>query len=561
MTLLRGGYVLMVLVAISILTFVFIRSQTIDPDRHYRITDRLRLLKQYDAILSQDTLKLRANLLGHYDSLVESLDQISGLIADLEAGPVAIVGKGRPEIDRLVENYARAHAERRKMLERFKKRNATLRNSLLYFPSAIEKFLEGIKNQSEYERTFRSLEILSRDVLVDYVDKSSGLHPRLQSRIDMLVSLSDRMPSDVGEQISSLISHARIIISHKREVSEILKVVLSGNMSNIAEKIYDSYQTQYVSSQKKERIFTFLLYMSSVLLMACIINVLFRLAQATHRLSQANETLERRVEARTKELTQEIIERKRVEAAAREHQEEMARVLRINMMGEMASALAHEINQPLTAIMNYARGCLLRIRAKKFKRDEFGSAIEEICAQAERASKVVHHMREFVKKPAFSRKPMDLNELVVSAAKFAEIELRHSEVRVEFDLAERLPAVPVDSIQIEQVILNLIRNSIDAMQELEVTSRLITIRTSTNNGNGLDIAVCDIGSGVPDSIAEKIFDPFFTTKSQGVGMGLAISRTIVEAHSGRLWNTSNSGRGATFGFTIPYRREGESHVL
>jgi len=156
---------------------------------------------------------------------------------------------------------------------------------------------------------------------------------------------------------------------------------------------------------------------------------------------------------------------------------------------------------------------------------------------------------------------MDLNALVVSAAKFAEIELRHSEVRVEFDLAERLPAVPVDSIQIEQVILNLIRNSIDAMQELEVTSRVITIRTSTNNGDALDIAVCDIGSGVPDSIAEKIFDPFFTTKSHGVGMGLAISRTIVEAHSGRLWNTSNSGRGATFGFTIPYRREGESHVL
>ncbi len=237
MTLLRGGYVLMVLVAISILTFVFIRSQTIDPDRHYRITDRLRLLKQYDAILSQDTLKLRANLLGHYDSLVESLDQISGLIADLEAGPVAIVGKGRPEIDRLVESYARAHAERRKMLERFKKRNATLTNSLLYFPTAVENFLDGIKHQREYERTSRVLEILSRDILVDYVDKSSGLHPRLLSRIDALTLLSDQMPSDVGAQISSLMSHARIIVSHKREVSEILEAASSTNISNISEQI------------------------------------------------------------------------------------------------------------------------------------------------------------------------------------------------------------------------------------------------------------------------------------------------------------------------------------
>lgn len=248
-------------------------------------------------------------------------------------------------------------------------------------------------------------------------------------------------------------------------------------------------------------------------------------------------------------VIRDLTQRMFLEEQRRLHQAELARVARLSTMGEMASGLAHELNQPLAAILNYTHGSLRRMESAAWDSAAVRGAIEEVAAQAERAGEIIRRLRSFVRRRAPRQDRQDVNELVEEVVRFLVPETRRSQVKVVLDLAEPLRPVHVDSIEIEQVILNLVRNAIEAMECKTPGQRQLTIRTLQGE-RFVEVQVSDRGTGLPDAIRDRLFDPFFTTKPTGTGLGLPISQSIVESHGGRLWGENNPDGGATFHFTL-----------
>ncbi len=249
-------------------------------------------------------------------------------------------------------------------------------------------------------------------------------------------------------------------------------------------------------------------------------------------------------------ITRDITEHKWAEEQTRRHQTELARVARLSTMGEMATGIAHELNQPLSAIANFARGCLRRLRNGDVAPGELVVPLEEISVQAERAGEVMRHVRDFVRKRETRMTAVDINQIVRSAVKLTELESRQQYAHVSFSLATEQPRVWADSIMIEQVISNLIRNSVEAMTEARSAHREVKVKTSRRDDATVEIEVSDTGPGIDSEHIDQVFDQFFTTKPDGVGMGLSISRSIVESHGGHLRAESREGGGATFRFTL-----------
>lgn len=247
----------------------------------------------------------------------------------------------------------------------------------------------------------------------------------------------------------------------------------------------------------------------------------------------------------------DITERRRAEQELRRHQAELAHVARLSTMGEMAAGLAHELNQPLSAIVNYSQGCIRRLRAGKAGADEMLPVVEQVRAQAERAGKIIRRMRNFARKSEPCRVAMDVNAMIREVAELAEPDVRRHQARLRLELADRAPPVLADVIQIEQVLLNLMLNGLEAMEAIHADDRELVVRTEAASPDTVKVTVRDSGPGLPAQVGKRIFDPFFTTKPKGMGMGLSLSRSIVEAHGGHLWVVSEVSRGATFQFTLP----------
>ena len=228
---------------------------------------------------------------------------------------------------------------------------------------------------------------------------------------------------------------------------------------------------------------------------------------------------------------------------------------RLIAMGEMASTLAHELNQPLAAIANYTMGCATRMESGKYQREDVLAALQKASFQAERAGKIIRRMREFVKKSEPHCVPVSLASIIEDAIGFAEIEARKSGVEIRIEMPEILPPVFADRIMIEQVLLNLFKNGIEAMTQTPRNRRLLSICANLNEAGQVEIEVRDCGHGIDVSTAEQLFAPFFTTKEQGMGMGLNICRTIIEFHNGRMWVEANPEGGTVFRFTLPVGKE------
>ena len=249
-------------------------------------------------------------------------------------------------------------------------------------------------------------------------------------------------------------------------------------------------------------------------------------------------------------ITRDMTEHKQAEEQARRHQTELARVARLSTMGEMATGIAHELNQPLSAIANFARGCIRRLRSGGMRSEELLEPLEEVCYQAERAGEILRHVRDFVRKSELRLKPVDVNQIVRAVVKFTELEARQYRTIVRLHLGNDLPKVLVDSIMIEQVICNLVRNAVEAMAEANSPQREVTIHTRTFGIEEVEIEIGDSGPGIDGTVIDQVFDQFFTTKPEGVGMGLSISRSIVESHGGRVRAESGSSGGAILRFTL-----------
>ncbi len=250
-------------------------------------------------------------------------------------------------------------------------------------------------------------------------------------------------------------------------------------------------------------------------------------------------------------ISEDITERKRAGDEARRQRNELAQLGRVIIMGEMATSLAHELNQPLTVISGCAQVCLTRLRSDGSKPEELLESMEQVSEQAERANQIIRRTRRFIQKEEQERVVIDVNEAIRNISDLLHSDAREHGAGIELDLAAALPTVVADPFQIQQVILNLVHNGMEAMSEVRPALRHLTIHTSASGDGAIEIAVCDRGQRMPAEVLDRVFDPFFTTKSTGLGMGLSICRSIIESHGGRLWATSDGEIGTVFRFTLP----------
>jgi C4-dicarboxylate-specific signal transduction histidine kinase len=236
----------------------------------------------------------------------------------------------------------------------------------------------------------------------------------------------------------------------------------------------------------------------------------------------------------------------------KEHMNELAHVTRLGLMGEMASGIAHEVNQPLTAIANYAQVSLNLIKKENPDLIKLAEVISKTQQQALRAGSIIHRMKDFGKSFSKHHATANINTLINDAIELCIVDLKQNGVLLTLELTNNLPPVFVDLIQVEQVIINLIRNSSEALQSLpENQQRKITIQSQLTLENDIQVSVTDNGLGITEDLKQKILMPFFTTKISGTGMGLSISRSLIEAHEGTLNFNSEFGKGTTFYFTLP----------
>ncbi|MBS1208623.1 MAG: dctS [Proteobacteria bacterium] len=246
----------------------------------------------------------------------------------------------------------------------------------------------------------------------------------------------------------------------------------------------------------------------------------------------------------------DITERKRAEALARDQQEQLEATARLVTMGEMASTLAHELNQPLSAITSYSAGCLNALKAGRYDEKQFTDVLGKINHQGQRAGRIIHRIYGFVRRSESRRERMDVNAAILEATGLLETESLRRKVRLQIEMGMDLPEIMGDRVMIEQVVVNLLRNGMDAMKHTPETERVLHV-SSEALADGVRIAVRDHGAGISPDIADRLFDSFFTTKPEGMGMGLKICRSIAEQHNGRLWFEADANGGTTFYLQLP----------
>ena len=251
------------------------------------------------------------------------------------------------------------------------------------------------------------------------------------------------------------------------------------------------------------------------------------------------------------EIATDVTDRMNMEELNNKQLERLEQTSRLITMGEMASSLAHELNQPLAAIANYNMGCVNRLQANDYRPEELLAAMQKASAQAERAGKIIRRVRDFVKKSEPDRAAVEIADVIEEVIGFAEIEARKAGARISVSVPSDLPAAYADKIMIEQVVLNLVKNGIEAMHDTPRGERELAISARANGKDFIEVKVADRGHGVLVGQTEKLFAPFYTTKPEGMGMGLNICRSIIEFHHGRLWAVANSGGGSVFSFTLP----------
>jgi len=250
----------------------------------------------------------------------------------------------------------------------------------------------------------------------------------------------------------------------------------------------------------------------------------------------------------------DITDRKQAEEGLRQAQADLAHVRRVSSMGELSASLAHEVNQPIAAAVTDANTCLRWLSRDQPDLDEARAAASRMVQDGRRAGEIVKRVRLLFKKGTPDRELVDVNEIIREMMLLLRSEATQYAVLVRTELAADLPQIMGDRVQLQQVLMNLMMNSIDAMKDVDGT-RELTIQSKRGDDGQVLISVSDTGVGLPPQYAGQIFDAFFTTKPQGTGMGLRISRSIVESHGGRLWADGNSPRGASFHLTLPTKIE------
>jgi two-component system sensor kinase FixL len=250
----------------------------------------------------------------------------------------------------------------------------------------------------------------------------------------------------------------------------------------------------------------------------------------------------------------DITERKNVEEDRRQLREELTHVSRVTTVGTLAGALAHEINQPLTAIMSNAQAAKRFLEAEEPNINELREILSDIVDDTTRSSDIIQQLRDFMKKGEIEAVPININTTIQEVINLTQRDAENRKMAIKLDTNKNLPDVMGDKIQLQQVILNLVINGFDAMMSQEPGSRELVIRTEQDEGDNIHVEVSDTGIGIEEQNLEQIFEPFVSTKPEGMGLGLSINRYIINAHNGHMWAVNNPDQGATLHFTLPVKK-------
>jgi C4-dicarboxylate-specific signal transduction histidine kinase len=250
-----------------------------------------------------------------------------------------------------------------------------------------------------------------------------------------------------------------------------------------------------------------------------------------------------------------LFERKRAEETLRQAQAELAHVTRVTTLGELTASIAHEVNQPLAAVVANAEACLGWLDRETPNLDEARRSVEWIIKDGTRAGDVIGRVRALLKKTDTRKAPLDINDVVNEVIALVRRELLSHRVSLRMELARALPVVLADRVQLQQVLINLMTNGIEAMRPIADRPRELVIRSHQGEADQVSVTVKDCGIGISAENVDRLFNAFFTTKQEGMGMGLSICRSIIAAHGGRLWAAPNLPHGATFHFTLPIHQE------
>jgi C4-dicarboxylate-specific signal transduction histidine kinase len=528
---------------LGLVTHLFVQSTSIDPEDHVRVLGVIDSLSQAETELRRNLLLVRGDLLLHYDTVNGALGELRERLDDLRTIAAASAALDSEVLKGRFALLEKNVAQDEELVEQFKSRNALLRNSWTYFTQKTRSLsqLDPLPVAAGDGLPVTLDRLLPAMLLVQHRPRSetAELAALELARLEALAA-----PPPLGAHVTSMVKHGRLILSLSPALDDTLKALLTSRTAAYVNDLRSSYLDDHRRSVNRAESHRVLLYAASLLLLAYLAFLFIRLQAGSHALALSNVGLKK-----------EIAERRQAEDKARALQAELAHAHRLSLMGEMASGLAHELNQPLTAIRLYARGCVRRLKSGEGTPDEILDAMNRLSAQVLRAGEILGWVRSFVRKRQPQTAALDINALIRETVDLLGYERRNLDFTIELGLACALPRVEADKIEVQQALLNLTRNSIEAMSEGAGQTPRIAIRTMADGRGMVEVVVEDSGRGMGPDVLAHAFDSFFTTKPQGMGLGLAISRSMVEAHGGQLWATSQEGVGTTVHFTLPVARE------
>jgi signal transduction histidine kinase len=518
-----------------LLTYLLIQSRSPNLALRARMQEALQTLQLHDTELTRDVLLARAGLLPDYDSLPRTGQSLSQTLGTLRAESAAVSGQAAQDMGQHVEGLAAALHQKVTLVEYFTSDNALLQNSLMYLTYAGQTLGTRVEEEPAVAADIAALShVLLRFIHTPELSVGQEVGAALHR-----LSQTPLFPQD----FHTLVAHGRLIVEVLPQVDTLLRQIIAVPTAAHAAAFQDAVLRYADRVEARAELFRVLLYLVAVMLLGYLLYQFVRLRANAQDLRRANADLQR-----------EMGERQRAEEALHHAQAELAHVTRVATLGELTASIAHEINQPLGAVVNNASACVRWLAAQNL--EEARRSAAQVIADGHRAAEIIGRIRALAKKAPLQKDWLDLNATIRDVIALARSEVLRNGVALETHLAGDVPLILGDRVQLQQVLLNLLMNAIEAVSSVGPGSRALWFSSERVAATEVMIAVRDSGPGFDPQHLDRLFDAFYTTKPHGLGLGLAISRRIIEAHGGRLWATAQTPHGAVLQFTLPIGSEG-----